>query len=348
MRKAGLLLVILILLGGGLAVWQSYSYYRTPLPLTESQVVTVEHGATLRSIGEQLKEKGAIPAVNVFVMWARVFGHDKKLKTGEYELPAGTSMAGLFEILRSGKSIGYPITVPEGTNMYDIALIVERSRLGKAAEFLRLANDRAFVTSLLGEEAVSLEGYLFPDTYYFTKVDGTKLIVKSMVERFLDRYSQVQPREGWTRNQIVTLASIIEKETGAPFERRRISSVFHNRLEKGMRLQTDPTVLYGKVRKLGTAQINITRADLTEDNPYNTYTRKGLPPGPISNPGVEAMQAAVDPEPTAFLYFVSKNDGTHEFSMDYAGHNKAVGAFQKNAKARKGKSWRDLKKKPKK
>jgi UPF0755 protein len=166
-----------------------------------------------------------------------------------------------------------------------------------------------------------------------------------MVKRFLFVFGEVLPQshvQGWTRHQIVTLASIIEKETGAPEERPLISSVFHNRLLKKMRLQTDPTVIYGKAEKSGKIEINITRADLLTPSRYNTYVIPALPPGPIANPGKEALLAAVNPAASGYLFFVSQNDGTHVFSEDYSAHNRAVQKFQLDRKAREGKSWRDL------
>ena len=165
-----------------------------------------------------------------------------------------------------------------------------------------------------------------------------------MVGHFLERFKRVGSMSGWTRHEIVTLASIIEKETGAPFERLQISSVFHNRLKKKMRLQTDPTVIYARLLRTGNYHLSISRADLKTDHPYNTYTRKGLPPGPISNPGTAALKAVVNPADTDFLYFVSRNDGTHVFSKNYKDHSSAVTSFQMDPKAREGKSWRDLNK----
>jgi UPF0755 protein len=328
--------------------WQTYEYYSAPLPLQSYRIVTVSAGDPLRALAADLEDKEIIGSADMFILWARFFGHDKKIKSGEYGIPPKVSMAGLFQILMSGKSLGHRVVLPEGYNMFEVADMVEKEGLAKATDILKLATNRKFIKTVLGEDRPSLEGYLFPDTYFFTKVDGPRVIVKRMVDRFLSKYEQVPKLEGWTRNEIVTLASIIEKETGASSERKTISSVFHNRLQKKMRLQTDPTVMYGKALKFGKPSINITKVDLTTDTPYNTYTRKGLPPGPIANPGVEAMTAAVDPVVSNFLFFVSRNDGTHQFSESYADHNKAVGAFQLNEKARTGKSWRDLSKRIKK
>jgi UPF0755 protein len=323
--------------------WQTQEYYSKALPHTAYRIITVTDNDTLREVGQQLYDKEMIGSVEIFVMWARLFGHDKKMKSGEYGVGVGTTLNGLFEILRSGKSLGHRLIVPEGTNLFEIGAKLEELSLCKKEDFVALATSKKFIKTILPEEINSLEGYLFPDTYFFTKVDGCRTIARRLVLRFLDKFKKIEIRPGWTRHQIVTLASIIEKETGAGFERPQISSVFHNRLQKKMRLQTDPTVMYARLLKTGSYQSNITKSDLLADHPYNTYKRSGLPPGPISNPGLEALMAAVQPATTEYLYFVSKNDGTHVFSKNYKDHSSAVTSYQMDPKAREGKSWRDLK-----
>jgi UPF0755 protein len=335
--------IVVIALGlFALVAWQTHEYYSAPLPISSYRIITVEDNDRLRDVGQELVNKEIIQSVDVFVMWARIFGHDKKMKSGEYGVAVGTTMSGLFEILMSGKSLGHRLVVPEGTNLYEIAQRLESLALCKKEEFIKLATNKKFVNNVLGENLNSLEGYLFPDTYFFTKVDGCRAIARRMAGRFLEKFKKVGSRPGWTRHQIVTLGSIIEKETGAGFERPQISSVFHNRLNKKMRLQTDPTVIYARLLQTGSYRLSISRADLQADHPYNTYKRKGLPPGPISNPGVEALRAAVQPAQTDYLYFVSKNDGTHVFSKNYKDHSSAVSSYQLDPKARAGKSWRDL------
>ncbi len=332
----GVLIVVAVV------AWQTNVYYSQALPLNSYRIVTVTDNDSLREVGAQLLEKEVIGSVDVFVMWARLMGHDKKMKSGEYGIAAGTSLHGLFEILMSGKSLGHRLIVPEGTNLYEVAQRLENIALCKKEDFIKLATNKKLIRDVLGENIDSLEGYLFPDTYFFTKVDGCKVIVKRMVGRFLQKFKKVGSRPGWTRHQIVTLGAIIEKETGAGFERPQISSVFHNRLKKKMRLQTDPTVIYARLLRTGSYRLSISKADLQADHPYNTYRRGGLPPGPISNPGVEAMRAAINPAQSDYLYFVSKNDGTHVFSKNYKDHSSAVTSFQLDPKARAGKSWRDL------
>jgi UPF0755 protein len=198
----------------------------------------------------------------------------------------------------------------------------------------------------------SLEGYLYPETYSFSKFTGATAIVTTMVEKFLNEFQQVigpipLPFRGLARHQLVILASMIEKETGAPQERPLIASVFYNRLAKNMKLQSDPTTMYGYLVETGKPLKNITRNDLLRATPYNTYTVPSLPLGPIGNPGRDAIAAAVKPAESGYFFFVSHNDGTHQFSGTLADHNNAVKKFQLDPKARDGKSWRDLNKKKK-
>jgi UPF0755 protein len=328
-----------------LASWLGYEYFQKPLPMPVNKIISVKSGDSLRSIATDLYDKEVIDSIEMFLVWGRVFGHHRAIKTGEYGIPVGTTMSSLFAILRSGKSLGYKINIPEGTNFYEIAQKLEELKLCPAKDFMDVVNNKQFVHSLLGDGAKSLEGYLFPDTYFFTKIDGPKVIARKMVQRFKDRFNRLQIPEGWTRNEVVTLASIIEKETGAPQERPLISSVFHNRLQQKMKLQTDPTVIYAKFLATGLLEMRISRADLMMMHPYNTYRIKGLPPGPISNPGIEALEAAIHPATSEYLFFVSRNDGTHVFTKTYKDHVKAVTTFQLDANQRRGKSWRDLKNK---
>ncbi len=208
--------------------------------------------------------------------------------------------------------------------------MIEAAGLGRADDFLALCRDHSFINSL-GLQEDSLEGYLFPETYNFPKGTPLKTIVKSMTDSFFDvwkKYDSPAKEAGLTRHEAITLASIVEKETGAAQERPLIAGVFHNRLKKGMRLQTDPTVVYGLKDFNG----NITRADLAADHPYNTYIIPALPPGPITNPGEAAIAAAVKPAQVSYLYFVAKNDGTHQFSNTLNEHNRAVRQYQRGGR----------------
>jgi UPF0755 protein len=239
----------------------------------------------------------------------------------------------ILERFRSGTIVLHPVTIPEGYTIRQIAQVVGAAGLADPGEFVRLANDARFVESLgLGQP--SLEGYLFPDTYAFPRRVSTEHVIRQMVDRFQEVYSpqwDVQAaRIGLTRHQVVTLASIIEKETGDEAERPFISAVFHNRLRLRIPLQSDPTVIYPIKGFDG----NLRKVDLVRDSPYNTYRRRGLPPGPIANPGRAALEAALYPASVEYLFFVSRNDGTHQFSRSLREHNKAVNQFQRRSKAR--------------
>ncbi len=327
-------------------VWQGLSFLLSP-PGEESQkiVFEVKPGESLYSISRNLKEKGMLNDIRKFVWLARLQGKSESVKTGEYKIHAGMTPSRLLKEITEGVSVGRRVTIQEGINIYDIADILEKNGMANKGEFLILCHDQEFIHSLLGERLRSLEGYLFPETYQFTKYAGVRKIIEVMVRRFLKVYDETIPKAvNFNRHQIVTFASLIEKETGAPEERPQISSVFHNRLKKKMRLQTDPTILYGLLVSTGKMLKNIKKKHITQKNPYNTYTIHGLPPGPIANPGRESLRAVVYPDKTEYLYFVSRNDGTHYFSKTYEEHNKAVRKFQLDRSARKNKSWRDLKK----
>ncbi|AHZ85779.1 endolytic transglycosylase MltG [Bdellovibrio bacteriovorus] len=347
-----LILAVVILLasvGGGVA-YLAYQFTNSrPSDVAQDVVYEVTPGKGFATIAKELEEKGLVKNATFFNLFARFKGDRSKIKVGEYLLRTNMIPAEVLEAITSGKSIARSFTVSEGLSTYEIAELYEKQGFGTAESFMALVRDPALIQSLLGEKADSLEGYLFPETYMLTKYTDTKTLISNMVKRFLYVYNEVMAQaeiRSMTRNQVVTLASIIEKETGAPEERPLISSVFHNRLAKKMRLQTDPTVIYGKAEALGKIVINITRADLQTPTRYNTYVIYGLPPGPIANPGREAILAAVKPQESQYLFFVSQNDGTHVFSEDYKGHQRAVQKFQLDRKAREGKSWRDLQKRP--
>ena len=337
----------LFMIGALICGFIAYHFVNTKPSGDESPVVfEVAFGKSFRTIAEELEQKRLIQNAKLFTLFARLRGGTARMKVGEYILRRNMTPAQVLAVITSGKSRGRAFTVAEGLNLFEIADLYEQGGFGDKSVFLGLCRDRQFIKSLLGVERDSLEGYLFPETYQLTKYTSAKDLLKSMVSRFQLVYKEVLPESeidnSLNQHQIVTLASIIEKETGAPHERPRISSVFHNRLKKGMRLQTDPTIIYGIAEKDGKTIYKISRADISTPTRYNTYVIRGLPPGPIANPGREALLAAVRPEQTEDLFFVSQNDGTHVFSNDYETHAKAVRKFQGDAKARQGKSWRDL------
>lgn len=321
--------VLAVFLAGAGYVWIRLQLTALNRPLgVPADVVAVERGTSFVRLVNKLAAKGYVHDARVLRYYARLNPGLMKVKAGEYAVnPSDSTLAVLARISR-GEVIQRSVTVPEGWNMRAIALGVEAAELAQAAEFLRLATDATFAASL-GVPAASLEGYLFPDTYRFARNVGAKAVLEAMVGRFRKSlpadYEQRAQAVGLTGHKAVILASVVEKETGAAHERRLISAVFHNRLKKGMRLQSDPTVIYGIAGYDG----NIRKRDLLAVTPYNTYRISGLPAGPIASPGYDALMAVVEPAPVNFLYFVSRNDGTHVFSGTLREHNAAVDHFQK-------------------
>ena len=245
--------------------------------------------------------------------------------------------AEILSTLRNGQVLLHSLTVPEGLTIAQIADLASQDGLTDRAEFIRLAKDRAFVASL-GIEAETLEGYLYPNTYKFPRAVKAREVLVAMVEQLRqvvgpDLLARMQELK-MTMHEVLTLASVIEKETGSGGERPEISAVFHNRLKKHIPLQSDPTVIYG----LPAFDGNLHKKDLSSPSPYNTYRVQGLPPGPIANPGIQAIRATLYPSDSRSLYFVSRNDGTHQFSATLIEHNKAVEKYQKRPFRRGGHS----------
>jgi UPF0755 protein len=251
-----------------------------------------------------------------------------ELRAGEYDLSPHLTTGEILERIAEGQVRTHRIVVPEGLTATEIAQRLEENGLADAGEFLAAVRARELVNDL-GVEGESLEGYLFPETYRLARGLPAAEIARAMVAQFHAIWPEIAPGSealGLSMLETVTLASIVEKETGAPAERSLIAAVLHNRLRRGMRLETDPTVIYGIPHFDG----NLRRDHLDDTgNPYNTYQIRGLPPGPIANPGADALRAAVEPADSSYLYFVSRNDGTHEFSSSYAAHAAAVERFQK-------------------
>lgn len=287
----------------------------------------ISPGEKFDSLAARLKSKGLISSKRRFKVLARFKGADKRLKAGEYHLATMMSPVQVLDVLVDGEVLLHRLTIPEGYNLMQIAAEIDRSAIADAEQFITLATDEKLVRRL-GFDGPTLEGYLFPDTYYFPNDVSAETIISKMVQQFEEQFSVQWRRRAeeikLSIHQVVTLASIIEKETGDPQERPIIASVFHNRLKKKMRLESDPTVIYGIENFDG----NITRRHLTTRTPYNTYMIRGLPPGPIANPGRLALEAALYPVQTDYLFFVSKKDRTHYFSATIEEHNQAVRKYQ--------------------
>jgi len=293
-----------------------------------SKVVVIPDGSTFQYVASLLEHERLIKSRSAFVLFGKSLSADRKVRAGEYELNPAMTPAEILSKLLNGQVVLRVLAIPEGLTMIQIADLVSQQGLTDRTEFLRLANDRTFVRSL-GIEAETLEGYLYPDTYKFPRPIKAREILLVMVERLRqmvgpDLLARMQELE-MTMHEVLTLASVIEKETGSGVERPEISAVFHNRLKKHIPLQSDPTVIYG----LPTFDGNLHKKDLSSPSPYNTYRVQGLPPGPIANPGILAIRATLYPSDSRSLYFVSRNDGTHQFSGTLIEHNQAVEKYQK-------------------
>ncbi|MBW1782433.1 MAG: endolytic transglycosylase MltG [Deltaproteobacteria bacterium] len=291
------------------------------------QIFIVRDGATLAQVVRDLEKRGIISNRILLLLWSRLTGYGSKIKAGEYRLNSHMAPLKILHILSRGLVVTHSVTIPEGFTVSQIAEELEKEGLADRAELAALANDPD-TAKRYGLPGPGLEGYLYPDTYRFSRGQSPLSIIDVMMKHFFDVISPLRDEmqaSGMTLQQIITLASLIEKETGQGEERPVIASVFLNRLKKGMRLESDPTVIYGIKDFNG----NLTRQDLSQSTPYNTYVIRGLPPGPIASPGKESIRAVLFPADTNYLYFVSKNDGSHHFSRTLAEHNRAVARYQK-------------------
>ena len=294
-------------------------------------IVDIAEGASLSEVAEHLHRQKLIKSDWAFVWMGRFSGSDRKIIPGEYEFHGNMDPSIILEKITRGEVIQYTVTIPEGFSVSQIADLLHEKRLAAREELLRYSRDQVFIETLslpVDDPVDNLEGYLFPDTYQFARHVAPERLIATMVARFKQTVTEEDRRRaaelGLSMHQVVTLASVIEKETARPDERTLISGVFHNRLRKKIPLQSDPTVIYA----LNEFDGNLRKKDLSIDSPYNTYRVVGLPPGPIANPGSAAVHAALYPEPSDYLYFVSRNDGSHEFSATLAEHNRAVRKYQ--------------------
>ena len=297
------------------------------------RVFTVTRGSTLGQIAHELETQGLVRSAWATEWQGRYDNRAQHLRAGEYEVSPAATPREILERLAEGPVKTYPVALPEGLRLEQIADRLDAAGLVSAPEFIEVVRDPAFAASL-GLPGDSMEGFLFPETYRIPRGLPPTEVARVLAREFLRTWKSVEPaalEQGLSMRDVVILASIVEKETAAPEERPRIASVFHNRLEQGIPLATDPTVIYGIEDFDG----NLTRAHLLDaKNPYNTYRHEGLPPGPISNPGAAALRAVVDPEQNSYLFFVSRNDGTHVFSRTYAEHEKAVDRYQRKGQSR--------------
>ncbi len=308
-------------------------------PVTEppdeplSRVVNIPEGSTLRQVAGLLNAEGLVNSPLGFLGMGKIVLADRRIPAGEYLLHTGMRPTQILSEILNGRVVLHQITVPEGYTVAQIADQLREKRLSDPDEFLRLSRNPDFLHSL-NLEADSLEGYLFPNTYRIARNAKPRHVIETMVAalwqvitpEFRGRAREV----GMSLHEVLTLASVIEKETSVETERTLVSAVFHNRLRRNIRLQSDPTVIYA----LEAFDGNLRKRDLSVKSPYNTYRVVGLPPGPIGNPGVEAIRAALYPDNANYLYFVSRNDGTHHFSSTLAEHNRAVEKYQRRGARR--------------
>lgn len=328
----GLCFLIIVFLVMGLGL-----FYLSPAEKGGAdQVIIVKEGLSLTEVARELERRKIITNKTLFMLWARLMGYSRKIKAGEYRLSPDMSPIGILEKLTRGAIITHPVTIPEGFTREQIAGLLKLEGLVSKKEFLSLTEDPAILKQY-GVPGPTLEGYLYPDTYQFARGISAETAIDAMVQQFWQMagpWGERAREVGMNMNEVVILASIVEKETGRPQERPAIASVFSNRLKRGMRLESDPTVIYG----LKDFDGNLTRKDLSTPTPYNTYVIRGLPPGPIANPGLEAIKAVLYPAKSEYLYFVSKNDGTHYFSRTLSEHNKAVQNYQIKGRGKRRKT----------
>lgn len=311
--------------------WFSLEFYRPMETPPNTIVFEVEKGQTAKKIALNLKKNGIIKKTWPFLAGYRVFFSAQSLKAGEYAIAIPDSPKNILQVLSQGSVYLHSITIPEGLIIQEIAGLLDSAGFAAKQDFLQDVAETSLISSL-DKDAPNLEGYLFPETYRFSKGTSSEEIVAAMVFQFTKVFSQEWIERaaelGMSIRDIVTLASLIEKETSLRKEKKIISAVFHNRLRIGMKLDCDPTIIY--VLKLeGRFKDRLRTRDLKYDSPFNTYLYSGLPPGPIANPGRGSLEAALYPTDEKFLYFVSKNDGSHHFSQTFREHQNAVNKYQR-------------------
>lgn len=297
-----------------------------PAPFTSPVTLVIAPGSTMAEIARRLEERGVVAEAADLVLAARLTLSDRAVQAGRYRFPGGEGVVRVLDRLTDGATSEELVTIPEGLRNERVAGILARQAEVDSAAFMRLSRDAAFIAGLFPDETApptDLEGYLLPETYniYYRMPaeDVLRLLVGSFNDLWTNRLARPAAQLGMDRRQVVTLASIIEREAARDADRPLVSAVFHNRLTRGMRLESCATVLYA----LGRWKRRLYERDLQIEHPYNTYRNRGLPPGPIANPGAASLLAAVHPAEAAYLYFVANGDGTHTFSRTYQEHLRA-------------------------
>jgi len=321
MRK---LLTFLLLCAVGLTGWLVWALW-LPLSPGGQKFVMLRTGYSTRRVARELKSAGVIRSSEAFVLW-HALHRRPSLKAGEYLFDRDSNAIGVHKRLARGDVYIHTVVIPEGFNMFDIAAAIESAGLGSGADFLKVATSDTALISDLDPQAKSLEGYLFPNTYEFTRVQSMREMAATMVKQFRRVAAELGLSQDFHRT--VTLASIIEKETSVADERPEVASVYQNRLNHRIPLQADPSVIYAELLQ-GNYSGALHHDDMSFDSEYNTYRHVGLPPGPIANPGKSSLQATMHPGDTKFLYFVSDGNGHHRFSNNLEDHNRNVAALRR-------------------
>jgi len=330
--KLLLLLTVILLLFAG--AWFSREL-GTPLGRTEGKIVfEIAEGKSVAAIARELREQGVIRRTWPFLLSYRLFHSSSSLKAGEYEMEGPVSSRDVLNALIEGRIRLHALTVPEGLTRLEIARHLADEYGVSESDFMAASSEPDPISDW-DDQARDLEGYLFPETYFFPRETPARTIVAAMVRQFHENFPSEWSRRagelGLSGRETVILASLIEEETALPSERPLVSAVFHNRLRIGMKLDCDPTIAYAlKLEGRYTGRL-LTR-DLRWDTPFNTYLHRGLPPGPITNPGRSSLRAALYPAEADYLYFVSRNDGSHFFSRTYREHREAVNRYQRRIK----------------
>lgn len=321
MRFFFTIVLLLVVAAGAWAAWALHM----PVTPAKQTALLLHSGYSTKQIAAELERAGVIHSAFAFRLWHRL--HPKPaLKAGEYLFEHPAKLAEIHDRIARGDIYFHVVTIPEGYTMFDIARAMEEAGLGSAADFLQIAQTRTDLIRDIAPDAKSLEGFLFPNTYQFTRTQTLEEMAATMVRQFRQVAQQVGLKEDV--QQTVTMASIVEKETAAPEERPLVASVYYNRLQRRMALAADPSVIYALLLQ-GTYSGSLHHADLSVNSPYNTYRFPGLPPGPIANPGQGALEAAMHPASTQLFYFVSNGNGHHRFAHSLEEHNRNVAAYRR-------------------
>jgi peptidoglycan lytic transglycosylase G len=331
LRRLMLLAVLSAIAAGGAAGW---AYRRAQEPFQgfagPEQFVNVPPGSGAAAVGDRLAAAGVVRDRWTFRVALAVTGRARELKAGEYRFDRPLSALDVVDKIARGEVHTRLLTFPEGLTIVEMARVFEERGFGKAADFQKASSDPARIAAL-DPKARDLEGYLFPESYALPRDTPAREVVRQMVDGFTRAFDGALRDQaaaaGLSLRQVVTLSSLVEKETARPEERPIVAAVYRNRLRIGMAMQADPTVIYA-LQKAGRFDGNLTRDDLQFDSPYNTYRYPGLPPGPIAAPGLAALRATVQPAEVNYLYFVSRNDGSHVFAATLAEHNRNVEEWQ--------------------